>query len=408
MAITVMAAAADKVTVTVSNTLKTSRAGELAEVSVNAVKAKLKLTETNASLVVTDADGKEVPSQLTHDGKLVFPVGVAAKGKSTYYIQPGTPQQYDKRVSGRLFTERQDEFGWENDRVAYRIYGHGGAVGYDLFNKKTSKLMLDWWYKSEENKEMRSITKQLRDRGYGDLADEVYNAYCYHIDHGEGMDCYTVGPTLGGGGDALINKDGSLCLPKCYQKYEILDQGPLRFTVRLTYPEIEYEGQKVTETRVLSLDAGSHFNCVTVSYAGLSAATQLAAGVVVHKQNPTAYVINKDAGYIGYEDLGDVGTYSYINKRFHEKLGKEMGKIYVGTIHQSPVVKAEYQERPTGAATGHVLGISDIKPAGSVTYYFGSAWDQNPETGIKSLTDWEAKLSQKAQQIKSPLKITLK
>ena len=62
------------------------------------------------------------------------------------------------------------------------------------------------------------------------------------------MDCYTVGPTLGGGANALLNADGSLFMPLCYKTFKILDQGPLRFTVELTYPERDYDGQKVTES----------------------------------------------------------------------------------------------------------------------------------------------------------------
>ena len=186
--------AAEKVKITVSNPIHGARM-EMVEVNANTLKKKTGIQDNG--IVVTDADGKEIPSQITYDGKLIFQAGVGSKGKSVYYAQQGTPKQYETRAKGRLFIERQDEFGWENDCVAYRVYGHGGAVGYDLFNKSTSDLMLDYWYASEQNQEMRSVSKQLRDRGYHDLADQVYNAFCYHIDHGKGMDCYTVGPTLG-------------------------------------------------------------------------------------------------------------------------------------------------------------------------------------------------------------------
>lgn len=393
--------AANRVGLAVSNSLSISRAGEMVEISASAIQKKLGV----GAFIVTDADGKEIPSQITHDGLLIFQAAAGARGRSYYYVTNGTPQQYEKRATGRLFTERGDEFGWENDRVAYRIYGHGGAVGYDLFNKSTSKLMLDWWYASEQDQEMRSVSKKLHDRGYHDLADQVYNAFCYHIDHGQGMDCYTVGPTLGGGANALVNQDGSLCLPKCYKSYDILDNGPLRFTVRLTYPEIEYNGQKVVETRVISLDAGSQFCKVTISYIGLNSATQMASGMVVHKQNPNAYVLNADASYVGYEDLGDGSPY---NAKYRAELEKHMGKIYVGTVYAGKVTKAEFQQRENGIATGHALAYSPIKPSSTMTYWFGTAWDGNAEVGIKSLTDWESTLSHQAQIVKSPLKVSIK
>ncbi|MCR5312232.1 MAG: DUF4861 domain-containing protein [Bacteroidaceae bacterium] len=392
--------AADKVTVKVSNPADVIRANEVVEVSLDAVKKKLNNAQ---SFIVTDADGNEIASQITHDGKLIFQVGVAAKGKSVYYVTTGSPKQYDTKAKGRLFTERGDEFGWENDRVAYRIYGHGGAVGYDLFNKSTDEMMLDYWYASEQNQEMRNVSRDLHTRGYHDLADQVYNAYCYHIDHGKGMDCYTVGPTLGGGADALVNADGSLCMPKCYKKYEILDKGPLRFTVKLTYPEINYANQKVVETRIITLDAGSQFNKVSVSFDGLTGNPQIASGVVVHKQNPTAYVLSQKNGYVGYEDLGDASVY---NKKYQAELAKQMGKIYVGTIYPGKLSEVKFMERANGIATGHALGIGTYKDG--YTYFFGTGWSKNPNTGFDNLTKWEAHLSDTAKKVKNPLKISVK
>ena len=369
---------------------------------MSAIQKKL---QTEKDIIVMDADGKETPSQITWDGKLIFQVGVAGKGKSVYYAQKGTPQSYEVKTKGRLFVERQDEFGWENDKVAYRVYGHGGAVGYDLFNKSTSDLMLDYWYASEQNQEMRSVSKQLSERGYQDLADQVYNAFCYHIDHGKGMDCYTVGPTLGGGANALLNKDGSLFMPQCYKSFEILDNGPLRFTVRFTYPAQDFNGEKVVETRTISLDAGSHFNRVVVVYQGLSQPTQMAAGTVVHKSNPTAYVLSPENGYLGYEDLGDASVY---NVKYRDELVRQMGKIYIGLLFPEKAINTSYQQRENGVATGHILATMQYKPGTSYVYYFGSGWDKNPNTGFHSLTDWEAHLNQSAMSVRNPLGVKLK
>ncbi len=401
-AITAMALqAAEKVKITVSNPIHGARM-EMVEVDITTLKKKTGIQDNG--IVVIDADGKEIPSQITYDGKLIFQAGVGSKGKSVYYAQQGTPKQYETRVKGRLFIERQDEFGWENDCVAYRVYGHGGAVGYDLFNKSTSDLMLDYWYASEQNQEMRSVSKQLHDRGYHDLADQVYNAFCYHIDHGKGMDCYTVGPTLGGGANALLNEDGSLFMPKCYKTFEILDQGPLRFTVRFTYPEQNFNGEKIVETRIISLDAGSHFNRVAISYRGLTKPYNMVAGTVVHKSNPSAYIISNENGYLGYEDFGDASVY---NEKYRNELSKQMGKIYIGLLFPEKSISMSYQQRENGIAAGHILASMLYKPNTTYTYYFGSGWDKNPNTNLNSLTDWEAYLNKAAQWVRQPLKVKL-
>ncbi|NLV53434.1 MAG: DUF4861 domain-containing protein [Bacteroidales bacterium] len=393
--------AADQVKIIISNPLTTSRL-EVVEIPFQEIVKRLGGRE---SFMITDANGNEVQQQRTYDGKFLFQAGVGDKGRSVYYAKIGVCCVKEDRVYGRLFTERQDEIGWENDRVAYRIYGHGAAVGYDVFNKSTSDLMLNHWYASEQNQEMRSVCQQLREKGLGDLAEQVYLAYSYHVDHGKGMDCYTVGPTLGGGANALVQEDGSLFMPQCYESFEILDEGPLRFTIRLTYPAQTYQGERVVETRTISLDAGSHFNRVTVSYQGLGATSHMAAGVVVHKNNPAAYVLSPDHGYLGYEDLGDASVYP---ERYREGLSRQMGKIYVGLLFPSNEIEMVFQERENGMAIGHLLAKSSVRPSSALTYYFGSGWNKSPLTSFHSLADWEAFLSRSVRRVRNPLKVQLK
>ena len=77
-------------TVTVTNSLALERAGEMVEVPMSDVVAKLKLADT-AQIVVLDVDGQQVPYQVTYDEKVVFPVTVGGNSVVTYTIQPGTP-----------------------------------------------------------------------------------------------------------------------------------------------------------------------------------------------------------------------------------------------------------------------------------------------------------------------------
>ena len=394
--------AATRVTITVQNPIKQSRNFEIVEVPLSSITNVL---GTQDDFIITDADGRELPLQVTCKNTVLFQASVGGKKKSTYYAIKGSPSQYECKVMGRLFTEREDEFGWENDRVAYRVYGHGAAVGYDLFNKSTSTLMLDYWYASEQDQEMRSVCKKLRDRGEAELADKLYNAFCYHIDHGQGMDCYTVGSTLGAGANALAYADGSLLMPKCYESYEIMDDGLLRFSVKFTYPQVEFEGKKTFETRTITIDAGSSFCRVDVRYHLLSDPVSMASGVVVHENNPTAFFMNAEAGYLGYEDLGDASVY---NQKYRKELAKQMGKIYVGTVYPKSVVSMKYLEGKSGIVAGHVLAYSQAKPFEDYTYYFGSAWSKNKETGIESLKDWEALLNLQSTLVINPLKITTK
>ena len=59
-------------TVKVTNPLGLDRVGEMVEVPMSEVSAKLQLADT-AQFVVLDENGEEVPYQVTYDDKVVFP-----------------------------------------------------------------------------------------------------------------------------------------------------------------------------------------------------------------------------------------------------------------------------------------------------------------------------------------------
>jgi len=400
--------AGEPVKVTVSNSLSFSRGNELVEVSKSDVDAKLGVS---GPVIVTDADGREIPSQVTYDGKLIFAAGVAAKGKSVYYIKSGTPSAYEPRVFGRQFPERVDDMAWENDRVAFRCYGPAlqrsgeRAWGYDIWNKRTDQLVVEKRYAGELDPEIKSVCNKLRARGEDNLADDLYNAVSYHVDHGNGMDCYKVGPTLGAGTAALMEADGKkIHYPRCYKTCEVLDKGPLRFTVKLVYGTEQVDGQQVVETRIISLDAGSQMNKAVVSYEGLNKEMPVATGIIIHNENQQAYVLNDKAGYMGYEDLGDPNQYK---EKYRAKQNQDFGKIYVGAVFPQAVDKMEFlAESNLPGAIGHILSISAYK-GGGYTYYFGTGWSRNSATDFDSLAKWEEYLSTFAKQVKSPLKVKL-
>lgn len=109
-------------TVTVTNPLAMERSNEMVEVSMETVTNRLGLADT-AQIVVLNADGQQVPYQITYDDKVIFPATVAANGIATYTIQTGTPEAFDVKACGKCYPERMDDMAWENDLVAFRAYG---------------------------------------------------------------------------------------------------------------------------------------------------------------------------------------------------------------------------------------------------------------------------------------------
>ena len=253
-------------TITVTNPLALERVGEMVEVPMSDVVAKLKLADT-AQIVVLDVDGQQVPYQVTYDEKVVF----------------------DVVACGKYYPERLDDVAWENDLGGFRAYGPAlqargeRGFGYDLFTKyNTTEPILESLYAEELNPEKRAKIAELK-KTDPKAASELQKAISYHIDHGYGMDCYAVGPTLGAGVAALMAGD-TIIYPYCYRTQEILDNGPLRFTVKLEFNPLVVRGDSnVVETRVISLDAGSYLNKTIVSYTNLKEAMPVTTGLVLRE-----------------------------------------------------------------------------------------------------------------------------
>ena len=385
------------VTVTVTNPLAMERSNEMVEVSMETVTDRLGLADT-AQIVVLNADWQQVPYQITYDGKVIFPAAIAAGGTATYTIQTGTPEAFDVKACGRCYPERMDDMAWENDLVAFRAYGPAlqakgeRGFGYDLFTKyNTTEPMLEAMYAKELDKETLAKIAELK-KTDPKAAAELSRERSYHIDHGYGMDCYAVGPTLGAGVAALMVND-TIIYQWCYKNQEILDNGPLRFTVKLEFTPLTVKGDStVVETRLITLDAGSHLNKTAVSYSNLKETLPIVAGIVLHEPDG-AVVADAANGYITYVD---------------PTTGPDNGKIFMGVAVPAVVKDAktvlfsEKEKKERNNADGHVLAVSDYEPGSEYIYYWGFAWDK---ADIKTADAWNRYMADFAQKVRNPLTV---
>lgn len=385
-------------TVTITNDQAFDRE-ELVEVPISDVAKKVKLIDEE-QYIILDAEGNQVPYQITWDDNLLFPAIVKANAKAVYTIAIGEPIEVEPLVYGRHYPERFDDIAWENDRTAYRTYGPAlqrrgeRAFGYDAWVKRVPELVVEQRYANELDPDTQAEIARLRKARKYEEANELYNSVSYHVDHGNGLDCYKVGPTLGCGTAALMQGDAIL-YPYCWKEHEIMENGPLRFTVKLVYNPFVVGKDSVVETRIISLEKGSQLNKTVVSYTGLSKTTPVATGLVIHPEHPTAYILENDKGYIAYADLTD-------------NVNNGNGVIYVGAVMPNKVKEAKTvifsdKEAKERGASGHVLAISNYKPNTEYTYYWGSGWSKY---GFDSMEVWTHYLNRYAQSIRNPLIIT--
>lgn len=361
---------AKTVNVTVSNPSDKDRNNEIIE-----IKASELLKGSSAGfLYVTDNDMKEIPSQITHDSLFIFSASVPAAGHATYQIHTSeTPHAYLPVATGKTRPERQDDLSWENDLVGFRAYGPATrrkgekAFGYDIFFKHpTQTPVLDILYDmqtSSANWMKVDSLKKIDPRKAGAFQRLI----SYHIDSGLGMDCYAVGPTLGDGTAAILCRD-SIYYPWTYENIEILDNGPLRFTARLIFPKTSIEKDKsVVESRIITLDAGTHLNKCTVCFDGLSTPQEIVTGFPLRDDSET--IMDLPNGIIAYADPTQ---------------GPDNGKALLGVILPDGIKKSLKKDN-------HILGVSDTSTAKPFTYYWGFAWNK---ADIQSLQAWHEYLSE--------------
>lgn len=346
---------------------------------------------------VMNAQNIEVPYQITHEGHLLLFVSVRPHGSATFTMVPGEPMAMKPTVFVKHYPERLGDIVIENNRTGYRFYGPAlekkGEHGYgiDVWLKNSTDLVVDSLYRLEFSRHPE--IGQLKQEGKRHEADSISRLTSFHIDHGQGMDCYNVGPTLGCGTPALMEQ-GQLLFPWCYQAYQILENGPLRAQVEMTFPPKDKGTQMgVVEHRRATIDRSSNFVRMEVWYDHLSHPTDCAAGFVIHEADTTGVVLGPD--YIHYADpTGDPA--------------RNNCQIYVATLFPNGIDATQklMMATPSNGNAGHAIGVHHgLRPSEHFCYYFGSAWS---EFDVRSQREWQIRIEDFLKACHHPIKVTIK
>ena len=365
-------------TVTVTNKSAIDRKGEIVEVKTCNKKSCI----IGKSFVLKNDKGEEVGYQLTYNDKkqitgFIFQADVKANSTSTYSISEGTPIPVVAKTFGRFVPERKDDFAWENDFAAYRMYGPALAKenpsnGVDYWAKKTDLLIVDEFYNGE-----------------------LKQGLSYHRDRGHGLDFYKVGHTLGCGGIAPYVSD-SLWVGNHFDKYKVLENGPLRTVFTLTYDSVRVGNDFYKETITIISTAGSLLNKAVVSYTGKSQKMQLATGIFLHdgkgrlesnisEKRSKNKIVNKE------------GRLSYSEKATSE-FGEPSGRNYVGVV--VPTSVNQFLKK-----NAHSLILSDYLIGSNFTYYFGGGWN---EYKFPTDAEWFKAVQEFQLKVSNPLTVKLK
>lgn len=351
--------------ITITNPAPVTRTGELVSVAWKEVLAAYPGIDTAYFAVTDPVTGKQVPYQLEYNGEkavqqLLLQVTIAAGAKQVLQIKKAKPQPFPSKTFCRYVPERKDDFAWENDKIASRAYGKAlentseDAYGFDVWVKRTDQLVLDRRYRM------------------GD----------YHNDHGDGMDYYHVGFSLGAGNIAPYTND-SIWYSGNYRGWKILENGPLRSTFQLIYDEWNVAAQKVSVVKTLTIDAGSQLHKVEASYHFQNTPVLPVVVGIVKRDQPGITYFDEQKGLMAYWEPTDASN----------------GTTGVGCLFTQPVKNILVQK-------GQLLTLLEARPDKPVTYYRGAAWDKAGE--ITSTEQWFAYLQAFRKKQEFPVQITIK
>ena len=370
------------VAVVVTNSLSEARASETVVLPIGRLKAVWPGIEPKKA-VVFDAAGVPVLSQwVDMDGdetpdELVFQANFSAGETRAWTVKPGTRAVADRdqfRVYGRFNRERHDDFAWENDRIANRVYGPDletwkaeplTSSGVDVWCKRVRRLVVNDWY----------------------MVDN------YHQDTGEGADLYSVKGARGCGGIGVWTAQNQLAVSRNFTNSRVLANGPIRLVFELTYAPWDVGGRKVSETKRVILDAGENFDRFesTFRQEAVSAgsakgeAAPLALGIGIARHEGGVFEVDKDAGWLrSWEPL-----------KMTPKPQSLGCAVVVGA-------GAAVDTRQTDLDQ---LLIVKGRPGTPVVYYAGHGWDGNGDFADRA--SWNHHVDAFTRRVATPIQVAV-
>jgi hypothetical protein len=304
-----------------------------------------------------DSDGDGIAEEL------VFQADFGPHESKALELTAGSPVIFTRdqfRVYGRFNRERFDDFAWENDRLAHRMYGTAletwekeplTSSAVDIWCKRVRRLVVNDWY----------------------MVDN------YHVDSGEGADFYSAGKSRGCGGSGIW-EDGRLWVSRNFTSSRVLANGPVRLVFELTYAPWNVNGRPVSETKRVTLDAGWNLNRFESLYSGGAPPLAIAIG------------IKRSDGSTEVHALGEglLRTWEPVRRG-------ESGYVGCGIV-TDPASTVEYRE-----AEGNYLVLARTDDRGAVRYHAGFGWDRSGDFADEA--SWASHLRQAALRFRSPIEI---
>lgn len=263
-------------------------------------------------------------------------------------------QTVQPKVYGRFVPERKDDFAWENEYAAFRMYGpalrpENPSNGVDLWLKASPELVVDSFY--------------YREHVLG---------LPYHINYGKGLDCYKVGHTCGACGlIVMVDEDpeDKIYVGGAYDRWEIIEQTPEKFVFRLEYDTLMVHGHPLKESITITAQAGQMLNRADVVLTGkddYEGIMWVGGGICIHDNVDNVYTCDH------------CGIAAYAEDALSDKTAAKMNYDYNGSTSQGRAYMAILI--PNGASTNVqddvLYCVRPYNLGDTLTYFFGACWSE--------------------------------
>ena len=325
--------------------------------------------------------------------KLLFQVDLAPGETRTFYILNASalaavPPPIVKTFA-RYVPERMDDFAWESDRTAHRMYGQALIKG-----EGTITSGIDAWIKKDHHL----------------IMDEMYRTKHYHEDNGSEMDDYRVGKSCGDGGTGIW--DGKkLHAGINYRNWKLITSGPIRSEFEVTYDAWDAGGGRmVSSTKRISIDAGSWMSKAQDTFASEDK-SPLTVGVGLAERacptNREEFITHNLAeGWTAYwqpedQPKGTMGVAVILPKGEVSAFTNDAPELPDSAVH-ALVPQPTHEGYPP---IRNLLAISQAEVGKPFTYYFGACWDRSGD--FTNHIQWENYVKRFAERRDQPLQVTV-
>jgi hypothetical protein len=249
---------------------------------------------------------------------------------------------------------RGKDIAWENDRIAYRVFGSAVrdkvGSGIDIWTKSVDDPILDKWYELDK------------------LGQN------YHIDRGEGCDFYDMGKKRGCGALAVWI-DGKPYPSETFDSYRIIKNQNDEIIFSLNYNTWNVPDLKIAEEKIVEMGMGTNLFKVT-STINCNKEGELTIGIGLATFGKPEIVRDKMRGLLSvWEPMGDQ----------HGSLGT--------AVLIKPKDIAGF-----ASLNGEEFILLQVKTNTPFTYYSGAGWDKSKF--FENKDDWQEYLMKETKNVK--------